>query len=136
MGDPADAGTKGDCWRRANCEPAEFSGASGQYDVYVKAKGYKLWGGFNSYDGHGGSEIDNNPVILSVPQCKARCDADAKCSCVTYEVRCAAACLLLPPLYSPIDFLTILPLSPSHLINVSGLVEELLEARLLRADEV
>ena len=92
MGDPVDSGTAGDCWKRANCEPAGFSGATAQYDVYVKAKGYKMWSGWNAYDGHGGSDIDQNPVTgLSVTQCEARCDADDECSCATYEVRCAAA---------------------------------------------
>jgi hypothetical protein len=48
--------------------------------------GYHLYGGSNSYSGHGGDDIDNNGVEhMSVKQCTDRCDNDEVCNCVTYE---------------------------------------------------
>ncbi len=75
----------GNCWKRAACEPEGFA-AGAEYDVYKKARGYTLWAGQNCYTGHGGVEIDVNPILnLTVQQCQARCDADTNCSCVTYQ---------------------------------------------------
>ncbi len=75
----------GECWKRAACQPSGFAD-DGAYDVYVKRGGYTQWPGANAYNGHGGTEIDVNPATgLSVQQCLARCDADDKCSCATYN---------------------------------------------------
>lgn len=75
----------GNCWMRANCEPAGFQ-TDARYDVYLVAKGYSLYPSSNCYLGHGGTVIDELPVPgLSVGQCKERCDEDPACSCVTYE---------------------------------------------------
>ena len=44
---------------------------------------FTLFAHQNCYNGHGGIEIDTNPVEgLTVGQCTARCDADASCDCV------------------------------------------------------
>eukprot|EP00040_Diaphanoeca_grandis_P020945 m.111402 g.111402 ORF g.111402 m.111402 type:complete len:772 (+) comp28119_c0_seq1:329-2644(+) len=46
----------------------------------------------NCWSGHGGVEIDTNPVSgLSPTQCVARCTADSRCNCVTYFTGAAIA---------------------------------------------
>jgi len=77
----------GQCWRRSSCQPAKFEYGT-EYSTYSKAKGYSTYSSSNSYDGHGGVEIDSDksaPTGLSQAACKARCDADQKCSCVTFK---------------------------------------------------
>jgi len=49
-------------------------------------KGYNFFAGANSFSGHGGTDIDANPIDgLSIEGCTARCDADNTCSCITYQ---------------------------------------------------
>lgn len=75
----------GECWKRAACEPSGFDDDNA-YDVYKTRTGYTTWPSANAYAGHGGVEIDVDPApgVLSPSECMARCDADAKCGCVTY----------------------------------------------------
>ena len=49
--------------------------------------GYRRVPGKNCYAGHGSTQdIDSDPAAgLSVEQCEARCSADAKCDCVTFQ---------------------------------------------------
>ena len=76
----ASSGSK--CWKRANCEPANFDTSGGsKYAVYKKAKGFSTWAGRNCFTGHGGDQIDTDktaPTGLTAAQCQARCDGDDK----------------------------------------------------------
>jgi formylglycine-generating enzyme required for sulfatase activity len=82
---PQSGSDAGSCWMRANCQPESFKGDSA-YRVYTKKAQYTTWSGRNCYDGNGGDDIDNSPVPnMTAAQCMARCDADAKCGCVTYD---------------------------------------------------
>jgi hypothetical protein len=74
----------GQCWKRAVCVPSLFS-TDAKYDVYVKDQAYSLARGKNCYGDRGGTDIDDGVAGLSVKDCEARCDADQRCSCVTYE---------------------------------------------------
>lgn len=47
---------------------------------------YKTYEGQNSYNGHGGTDIDRSPKKHLTPaQCQQRCDEDAQCQCVTFQ---------------------------------------------------
>lgn len=49
---------------------------------------YIEYDGKTAYSGHGGTEIDSDataPTGLTVASCEARCDADAACSCVSFQ---------------------------------------------------
>ena len=48
-------------------------------------KGYTAYAHENCYDGSGGHAIDDDGVAnVTMAACTQRCDADAKCDCVTY----------------------------------------------------
>ena len=94
--DGAAAPALGACWKRSQCQPAGFA-TDGKYDVYLNAKragdkdsaGYSTWTGKNAYAGTGAtSDIDSDsqaPTGQTEAQCRARCEADSKCSCVTFQ---------------------------------------------------
>ena len=119
----ASSGSK--CWKRANCEPANFDTSGGsKYAVYKKAKGYSTWAGRNCFTGHGGDQIDTDktaPTGLTAAQCQARCDGDDKvCEReVVYEGGAhvsepvGSVCLVVPP--SPPSIL--LPLPPWYALR-------------------
>eukprot|EP00939_MAST-03C_sp_MAST-3C-sp1_P000739 g739.t1 len=83
--------------------PPENASASRVYDCYhgIELKledpnvtnssvdvpnGYVLFPHTNAYNGHGGTDIDHDPVQnFSARKCAARCDADPKCQCATYD---------------------------------------------------
>merc|ERR1712107_298290 len=61
-----------------------------QYNVYQKPLfEYTEYSGANAYADHGGVPIgDDTPVPKSsgsIEECKAYCDSDADCSCVTFQ---------------------------------------------------
>lgn len=80
---------KGNCWRRANCQPQAFK-ADNHYTVYLKAQGYTTYTNSNSFKGHGGIDIDDDahaPINVEVSECQDRCSADKDCECVTYRFK-------------------------------------------------
>ena len=47
---------------------------------------YKAYVGKNSYNGHGGRDLDDGHLIKGDSRaCMARCDADTRCDCVVWE---------------------------------------------------
>ena len=77
------------CWKRGHCDPTEFDKQFGDtYDTYVRLeKEYVGHSGRNCYAGHGGDDIDGPDGVypFTAAACEARCDADEKCSCITYR---------------------------------------------------
>jgi hypothetical protein len=54
---------------------------------------YLAYEGYNCYSGHGGTEIDTDPVTgLTAEQCAQRCTDDSYCHCVTYCAKDSGAC--------------------------------------------
>jgi hypothetical protein len=80
----------GECWLRSACLAPEFQ-VSDDYWVYAKpvSTPYTEFLGKNAYAGFGGFPIGADlPVStkpMSAEHCMAYCEADALCSCVTYQ---------------------------------------------------
>jgi hypothetical protein len=71
-----------------NSSNSDNIGNSGNIGSTAGVDGYTTFEHANSYEGHGGTEIDTSPKTgLSADQCAARCTSDQECDCVTF---CAA----------------------------------------------
>ena len=79
------------CWLRSACLAPEFA-LNDDFWVYAKpvSTTYTEYTGENAYAGNGGSPIgaEDLPVstkAMSAEHCKTYCEADSRCSCVTYQ---------------------------------------------------
>lgn len=107
---PLNPFSQSQCFRRKDCMPAEF-GIDPRYTTYVKLatstttttttaatssstvaprqNNYTSYSDKRAAPGHGATAIDDDgtaPSGLSVDACKARCDGDDACGCVSQQV--------------------------------------------------
>lgn len=78
----------GDCWRRSQCDPTKFEhdAATTPFTVALVQRdpsGYRTFIHSNCYSGHGGVEIDAQPIPnLTESECTRQCSDDPACDCV------------------------------------------------------
>lgn len=79
------------CWKRSNCDASEFKADLG-FKVMVKdskvqgAHRYNTYDSKNAFTGAGATDMDVVPEEgFTEVMCRARCDSDAECQCVSFE---------------------------------------------------